>query len=64
MQMLEDTNDLTLKASGQDILSAFQKNGFYIDRVEKTPERCLAAVRQNGLALKVIPKSAYDRFVH
>lgn len=48
------------KMNDQDIMTAIQKNGFYIDQVEKTPERCLAAVRQNGLALQLIPKDIHS----
>ncbi|MCM3116325.1 DUF4116 domain-containing protein [Neobacillus sp. MER 74] len=43
--------------SERDIMSAIQENGWYIDKVEKTPERCLEAVKQNGLTLKLIPKN-------
>jgi len=57
--MLEHTAALPIKKSDQDIITEIQKNGYYIDRVEKTPERCLAAVKQNGLVLKLIPKAIH-----
>lgn len=57
--MLESTSALALKMKDQDVIAAIQKNGMYIDRVEKTPERCLAAVKQNGHALKKIPKALH-----
>lgn len=43
--------------SDRDIISAIQENGWYIDKVEKTPERCLEAVKQNGSTLKLVPKN-------
>lgn len=57
--MAENISALTIKTSEDDIMAAIQKNGFYIDRVEKTPDRCLAAVRQTGRALEVIPKALH-----
>lgn len=43
--------------SDRDIISAIQENGWYIDKVEKTNERCLEAVKQDGRTLKSIPKN-------
>lgn len=40
----------------QDIIDAINKDSWFIDKVEKTPERCMAAVKQNGNALKCIPQ--------
>jgi hypothetical protein len=44
----------------RDIMSAIQENGWYIDKVEKTPERCLEAVKQNGCTLKLVPKEFHS----
>ncbi|WP_330502416.1 DUF4116 domain-containing protein [Peribacillus frigoritolerans] len=46
--------------SDRDIISAIQENGWYLDKVEKTPERCLEAVKQNGLTLKSVPKNLHS----
>ena len=46
--------------SDRDIMSAIQKNGWYIDKVEKTPERCLEAVKQNGRTLQLVPKGLHS----
>lgn len=46
--------------SDRDIMSAIQENGWYIDKVEKTPERCLEAVKQNGRTLELIPKNLHS----
>jgi calcineurin-like phosphoesterase family protein len=46
--------------SDRDIISAIQENGWYIDKVEKTPERCLEAVKQDGRTLKSIPKNLHS----
>ncbi|MFP5111384.1 DUF4116 domain-containing protein [Bacillaceae bacterium C204] len=46
--------------SDRDIMSAIQENGWYIDKVEKTTERCLEAVKQNGLTLKLVPKNLHS----
>ena len=59
--MIGEIDALTIKTSNDDIMAAIQKNGFYIDRVEKTPDRCLAAVRQDGNALRVIPKALHTQ---
>lgn len=40
----------------QDIIEAINKDSYFIDKVEKTPERCMAAVKKNGNALKCIPE--------
>ncbi|WP_173401268.1 DUF4116 domain-containing protein, partial [Halalkalibacter akibai] len=40
----------------QEIISAIQENGWYIEKVEKTAERCLEAVKQDGRTLRLIPK--------
>ncbi|MDT8862233.1 DUF4116 domain-containing protein [Alkalihalobacillus sp. MEB130] len=40
----------------QEIISAIQENGWYIEKVEKTAERCLEAVKQDGCTLRLIPK--------
>lgn len=48
--------DLIVRMSEKDIISEIVRNGYYINRVEKTPERCMIAVKQNGLVLKFIPK--------
>jgi calcineurin-like phosphoesterase family protein len=55
--MLENMLDLVTGISEQDIVFEIQKNPHYINRVEKTPERCMIAVKQKGLILKDIPKS-------
>lgn len=61
MKAVNDMDVLTtvVKMSDHDIMKAIQENGYCIDYVEKTPERCFAAVKQNGLALKVIPKAMH-----
>ncbi|WP_092504724.1 DUF4116 domain-containing protein [Virgibacillus subterraneus] len=41
-------------------MSAIQENGWYIDKVEKTPERCLEAVKQDGRTLRLIPKNLHS----
>ncbi|WP_440970910.1 DUF4116 domain-containing protein [Peribacillus frigoritolerans] len=46
--------------SDRDIILAIQENGWYLDKVEKTPERCLEAVKQNGLTLKSVPKNLHS----
>jgi len=46
--------------SDRDIMSAIQENGWYIDKVEKTPERCLEAVKQNGRTLQLVPKKIHS----
>ncbi|MGP4080625.1 DUF4116 domain-containing protein [Pseudalkalibacillus sp. R45] len=46
--------------SDRDIMSAIQENGWYIDKVEKTPERSLEAVKQDGRTLKLIPKNLHS----
>lgn len=58
--MMGNISALVIKMNDQDIITAIQKNGLYIEQVEKTPERCLAAVRQNGLALQLIPKDLHS----
>lgn len=54
--MKDNMLDLIARPNEKDIISEIQINGYYIDKVEKTPERCMIAVKQNGLVLKVIPK--------
>lgn len=54
--MKDNMPDLIVRMSEKDIISEIQRNGYYINRVEKTPERCMIAVKQNGLVLKFIPK--------
>lgn len=54
--MNDDKNTHMSNTNDNDIISAIQKDGLYIKQVKKTPERCLAAVTQNGLVLKLIPK--------
>jgi len=49
-----------ISISDRDIMSAIQENGWYIDKVEKTPERSLEAVKQDGLTLKLIPKNLHS----
>ncbi|KQL52675.1 hypothetical protein AN964_03470 [Heyndrickxia shackletonii] len=46
--------------SDREIISAIQENGWYIDNVEKTTERCLEAVKQDGLTLKSVPKNLHS----
>jgi len=46
-------NDIT----EQSIIELLRQNGWFLDHVEKTPEHCLAAVRQDGNVLRIIPKS-------
>lgn len=46
--------------SDRDIMSAIQENGWYIDKVKKTPERCLEAVKQNGRTLQLVPKNLHS----
>lgn len=36
------------KMSDNDIMKAIKENGYCIDRVEKTHERCFVVVKQNG----------------
>jgi hypothetical protein len=57
--MSDNTSTLVAETSNQDILAAIQENGYNIAHVDKTPERCLAAVRQNGFALRVIPEALH-----
>jgi len=54
-------NDLTAagQMTEQEIIEAIKKNWAFIHKVEKTPERCMAAVKQSGYALKWIPKSMH-----
>lgn len=54
-----DVLTTVVKMSDHDIMKAIQENAYYIERVEKTPERCCVAVKQNGLALQVIPKAMH-----
>jgi predicted MPP superfamily phosphohydrolase len=49
-----------INISDRDIMSAIQENGWYIEKVEKTPERCLEAVKQNGRTLKSVPKNLHS----
>jgi len=41
----------------QEITEAIQNNAFYINQVEKTPDRCMTAVKKGGYVLKFIPKN-------
>ncbi|MDV2684001.1 DUF4116 domain-containing protein [Alkalihalophilus lindianensis] len=41
-------------------MTAIKENGWYIDKVEKTPERCLEAVKQNGRILQFVPKNLHS----
>ncbi len=50
------TVDIT---NDHDIMNAIQEDGCYIEHVDKTPERCFAAVKQNGLTLQIIPKAMH-----
>ncbi|KAA1186178.1 DUF4116 domain-containing protein [Paenibacillus sp. B2(2019)] len=50
-------SNLVVRNNEEDILSEIRKDGFYIERVEKTPERCILAVQQTGFALRAIPKT-------
>ena len=52
--MLKNSNKLIVEMTEQDVMKKILVNGKYIKSVNQTPERCLAAVRQNGLALKFI----------
>ncbi|OMD73270.1 hypothetical protein BSK48_05215 [Paenibacillus odorifer] len=52
-------SNLVVRNNEEDILSEIRKDGFYIERVEKTPERCILAVQQTGFALQAIPKSMH-----
>lgn len=45
--------------SEKDIISKIKRDASYIDKVEKTPERCMIAVKQSGLALQLIPKAVH-----
>lgn len=54
-----DVLTTVVKMSDYDIMKAIQENGYCIDYVEKTPERCFAAVKQDGLTLKKIPKAMH-----
>ncbi|MGN7940960.1 DUF4116 domain-containing protein [Virgibacillus sp. 6R] len=56
---MEKPFEISIK-SDRDIMSAIQKNAWYIDKVEKTPERCLEAVKQNGRTLQLIPKNFHS----
>lgn len=51
------SNLVVRNIEGEDILSEIRKDGFYIEKVEKTPERCILAVQQTGFALQAIPKT-------
>lgn len=42
--------------NNQEILEEIKKNSFSLRKFEMTLERCLVAVRRNGLVLKIIPK--------
>lgn len=55
-----DKSSGIITLSDQDIMLAIKENGFYIDNVEKTPERCLEAVKQNGRTLKLVPKRLHS----
>ena len=46
--------------SERNIMSEIKENGWYIDKVEKTPERCLEAVKQNGRTLQLVPKNLHS----
>lgn len=59
--MEENTSALAVKRNDEDIMTAIQNNGFIINSVEKTPERCLAVVKQNGEALAMIPKALHTQ---
>ncbi len=43
--------------NNEQIIERLKINGELIENFEKTPERCLVAVKQNGIALKYIPDS-------
>lgn len=58
--MMENISVVPIKIGDEVIMAAIQENGWYIDSVEKTPERCLAAVKQNGRVLKLIPKDLHS----
>jgi hypothetical protein len=53
--MMENTLVLSTPTSDSEILAAIQRDGWYISQVKMTPERCLAAVQQDGLVLRMIP---------
>jgi hypothetical protein len=54
-----DVLTTVVKMSDHDIMKAIQEDAYYIECVEKTPERCCVAVKQNGLSLQVIPKAMH-----
>lgn len=45
--------------SDQEIMPAIQENGWEISKEEKTPEKYLEDVKQNGRTLKLIPKNSH-----
>ena len=50
-----DEDDVSIsEMSDEEIMEAIQKDGTFIKYVEQTPDRCLAAVRQDGRALGAI----------
>lgn len=51
--------DLNDKNSEQNIILQLKEDGYYIEKIEKTPERCMIAVKQNGSALRVIPEDMH-----
>jgi hypothetical protein len=56
---MENKLVLSHPRNDSEIIATIQRNPFYINKVEKTPERCLTAVRQNGLLLGLIPKELH-----
>lgn len=57
--MTKSISALSIKINNQDTIAEIRKDAWYIERVEKTPERCMTAVKQNGLVLKAIPKNLH-----
>lgn len=55
--MTENLLPLYSKLNDQEILEEIRKNCYSIIKFEKTPERCLIAVKQDGLVLKHISKA-------
>ena len=52
-----DKSSEIITINDREIMLSIKENGWYLDKVEKTPERCLEAVKQNGRTLELVPKN-------
>ena len=58
-KMPENVTMITANSNDIDIMAAIRQDPFIIDKVEKTPERCMLAVIKDGYTLRFIPKALH-----